>query len=115
MALLAAKKFGNMHPVQTTAFYPSISENSCVKCGKCEKACPIDAISLIKDENNNKKVEIDYDVCLGCGVCAANPITVVSPLDKIEPVDLQRALIIASFGAWPSSLISWKRCNKNIE
>ncbi|MFR3071795.1 MAG: 4Fe-4S dicluster domain-containing protein [Paeniclostridium sp.] len=42
------------------------------KCGKCEKACPIDAISLIKDENGNKKIDIDYDVCLGCGVCARN-------------------------------------------
>ena len=71
-ALLAAKKFGNMHPVQTTAFYPSVNDESCVKCGKCEKACPIDAISLIKDENGNKKVDIDYDVCLGCGVCARN-------------------------------------------
>lgn len=71
-ALLAAKKFGNMHPVQTTAFYPSVNDDSCVKCGKCEKACPIDAISLIKDENGNKKVDIDYDVCLGCGVCARN-------------------------------------------
>ena len=61
-ALLAAKKFGNMHPVQTTAFYPSVNDESCVKCGKCEKACPIDAISLIKVENGNKEVvDIDDD------------------------------------------------------
>lgn len=70
--LLAAKQFGNMHPVQTTAFYPSVNDDSCVKCGKCEKACPINAISLVKDSEGNKKVEIDYDVCLGCGVCARN-------------------------------------------
>ena len=70
-ALLAAKKFGNMHPVQTTAFYPSVNDDSCVKCGKCEKACPIDAISK-SVENNKEVVKIDEDRCLGCGVCVRN-------------------------------------------
>ncbi len=70
--LLAAKKFGHMHPIQTTGFYPVINDEFCVKCGKCEKMCPIDAISLVKDNMGNKKFEVDYDVCLGCGVCARN-------------------------------------------
>lgn len=70
--LLAAKKFGHMHPIQTTGFYPVINDELCIKCGKCEKMCPIDAISLVKDNMGEKKFEIDYDVCLGCGVCARN-------------------------------------------
>lgn len=64
-ALLAAKKFGNLHPVQTTHYLPQINYTSCTECEKCIEACPIDAIS--KKEN---KIVIDQDICLGCGVCA---------------------------------------------
>ena len=63
-ALVAAKKFGNLHPVQTTHYLPEIDYNKCTNCEKCIEACPIEAISK-KDE----KIVIDKEVCLGCGVC----------------------------------------------
>ncbi|WP_147568506.1 4Fe-4S dicluster-binding protein [[Clostridium] dakarense] len=70
-ALVAAKRFGNLHPVQTTSFIPNIKHESCVNCGKCIKACPIDAISKVK-ENDKTYIKIDEDRCLGCGVCVRN-------------------------------------------
>lgn len=70
-ALVAAKRFGNLHPVQTTSFIPNINNESCVRCGKCIKACPIDAISIVK-KNDKTYVKVDEDRCLGCGVCVRN-------------------------------------------
>jgi len=63
-ALVAARKFGMMHPVQTTAYIPRISEESCIACGKCARTCPIEAIKI--DEG---KFKVNEEVCLGCGVC----------------------------------------------
>ena len=75
-------------------------EETCVGCGKCEKACPILAISMKEDENGKKKAVIDTDICLGCGVCAANcakkaiemkrrPIQVITPVNSTHRFVLQ--------------------------
>lgn len=73
-ALLAAKKFGNMHPVETTNFIPKINHETCVKCGRCMRDCPIDAISKVVVDEGMPTEHIEYhvneEVCLGCGVCA---------------------------------------------
>ena len=73
-AMIAAKKFGMLHPVQTTSYIPKIDEEKCVGCGKCVKACPIEAIEWVSngkatDGNSGKKVKINKEICLGCGVC----------------------------------------------
>lgn len=70
-ALVAAKRFGNLHPVQTTSFIPKINNESCVSCGKCINVCPIDAISK-STESSREVVKIDEDRCLGCGICVRN-------------------------------------------
>lgn len=67
-ALVAAREFGVMHPVQTTAFLPQIDESTCINCGKCMKACPVFAIT----KDSNQKVTLHADLCLGCGVCVRN-------------------------------------------
>ncbi len=64
-ALVAAKKFGVLHPVETTNYIPKINYDSCINCYKCFKACPVDAIKKV-----DNKVVIDEDLCLGCGVCS---------------------------------------------
>lgn len=66
-ALQAAKKFRPMQPVATTNYIPKVSDD-CIGCGKCERACPISAISMSSDEEG-RRAQVDQEVCLGCGVC----------------------------------------------
>ena len=85
-ALVAAKKFGMMHPVETTGFLPDV-QSSCTGCGLCVKACPIDAIKMTQDKvedsvynltdsgndkRHNQFAKVDESICLGCGVCVRN-------------------------------------------
>lgn len=72
-ALMAARKFGLMNPVETTSYLPSVKKESCTGCGKCIKVCPVEAMGLVAANdpaNPNRKVaRLDERVCLGCGVC----------------------------------------------
>ena len=42
--------------------------NNCKNCGECQKECPVEAISENAAEG---KREINPDVCIECGTCAA--------------------------------------------
>ncbi len=66
-ALQAARKFSPMQPVATTNYMPKILKE-CIGCGKCEKVCPVLAISM-KKNNEGEIAEVDNEICLGCGVC----------------------------------------------
>ncbi len=44
-----------------------INEEKCIKCGLCQKECPVDAISGERGEG----FEIDPDKCTLCGACKA--------------------------------------------
>ncbi|MGL5314996.1 MAG: 4Fe-4S dicluster domain-containing protein [Peptostreptococcaceae bacterium] len=109
-AMVAAKKFGNLHPVQTTSFIPTINEETCVNCGKCVKVCPIDAISQTI-ENDKKITKIDTDRCLGCGVCVRNcnkkSITLLKRKEKIitPSSSVHRAVLMAIEKGQLSNLI----------
>ena len=46
-------------------FKPVIDKDTCVNCLICYLVCPDGVIFKTKD-----KVDIDYDFCKGCGVCA---------------------------------------------
>ncbi|SFU32003.1 4Fe-4S dicluster domain-containing protein [Clostridium sp. DSM 8431] len=65
----AVKKFGYLNPIETTSLLPSVVEDSCLGCRKCEKVCPIEAIKINLE---TKKAEVDEEICLGCGICARN-------------------------------------------
>ncbi|WP_343008834.1 4Fe-4S dicluster domain-containing protein [Clostridium celatum] len=75
-AMVAAKKFGVMHSVETTNFIAEVNKDTCVNCGKCIKKCPVGAIKSVvinKGTPMEKTIaEVDKDLCLGCGVCVRN-------------------------------------------
>lgn len=73
-----------MHGIRTTG-YPGILVSSsfiaqcdadeCTGCGKCVRACPINAVTLVErptlpGEKPRKYAVVDESICLGCGVCA---------------------------------------------
>jgi ferredoxin len=72
-AMLAAKRFGFLHPVHTTNFIVSLDPAACDGCGKCVKACPVDVLRLVPGGDpahpGRKRAAADEGLCLGCGVC----------------------------------------------
>lgn len=103
-ALQAARKFSPMQPVTTTNYIPEIEKKTCVGCSKCEKVCPILAISMAEEEmqEGRKKrwASVDTEICLGCGVCARNcptgaialkrrPVQIITPVNSTHRFVLQ--------------------------
>ena len=118
-ALEAVRRFSPMQPIATTNYLPRINRDDCVSCGKCEKVCPILAISMSENgpatdtagsagtagtagaaAAGKKHPAIDETICLGCGVCARNcpkkaitlqrrPIEVITPVNSTHRFVLQ--------------------------
>jgi len=72
-AMIAARRFGHLHPVHTTNYLPESDPEFCTGCGKCVAACPVEAIHLVSANDpakpKLKAARLDEDLCLGCGVC----------------------------------------------
>ena len=98
-AMIAARRFGLMHPVHTTNFLPATNAGNCNGCGKCVTACPVEAMSLVSAHDpqapKRQRASLDPRVCLGCGVCAgvcardgirmeSRPVRVITPLDSVR-------------------------------
>ena len=47
---------------------PIIDSEECIYCGTCQKFCPTDVITVVKDKENSS-LTIDFDYCKGCGIC----------------------------------------------
>ena len=73
-AMIAARRFGLMHPVHTTNFIPEINKSACTGCGKCVTVCPVEAMTLVSANDpkhpKKKKAALNTEICLGCGLCA---------------------------------------------
>ncbi len=72
--MLAIREYGYPNAVVTSNFIAGIQEDTCVGCGLCAKACPINAIAMVpleKPESRKKQdARVDTSLCVGCGVCA---------------------------------------------
>jgi len=104
-AMIAARRFGLLHPIHTTNFLPENDPSICTGCGKCVAACPVEAMTLMSandpDKPKRKVAKLDEELCLGCGVCVPacpeDGIT-LTPRDErvITPVDsVHRAVRMA--------------------
>jgi Na+-translocating ferredoxin:NAD+ oxidoreductase RNF subunit RnfB len=97
-AMIAARKFGILNPVHTSNFLPVVDETQCNGCGKCVRACPVEAMTLVYTNNAHrqmKKAKLHEDICLGCGVCVrtcshkglslrVRPMRVITPLNSVH-------------------------------
>lgn len=72
--LLGLSKFGYPNAVVTSSFIAAVNSYTCEGCGKCAKACPVNAIKMISRGNpevrSGKIPQIDTGICIGCGVCS---------------------------------------------
>ncbi len=72
-AMLAQKRFANLHPVHTSNFIPVLDRENCNGCAKCVDICPVEAMSLVSANDPNKPkrriARLNDEICLGCGIC----------------------------------------------
>lgn len=72
-ALIAARRFGMLHPVHTTNFLPVVDLGTCTGCGECAAVCPVEAMTMVSANDprhpKKKKAKLDDNLCLGCAVC----------------------------------------------
>lgn len=101
------KRFGIPNGIVTSGWVAVVDHGLCRGCGKCAKACPVDAIHLEPTNGRGLRKNwavIDADACLGCGVChevcrwgarrmeprAQRPFTPESTFDRVVAMAIER-------------------------
>jgi ferredoxin len=104
--LKGIREMGYSGILVSSSFMARCDEDLCNGCGKCVRACPIDAITMVEvpageGERPRKKPVINEEYCLGCGVCALQCPTQAMRLDKrtqkvFHPEDSMERVILQS-------------------
>jgi len=68
-------------------FLPFLMSEKCLKCGTCQRKCPVNAIT----PDENRYPVIDSEKCIGCGVCVSNcsnnALILIKVKDKTPSID----------------------------
>jgi Pyruvate/2-oxoacid:ferredoxin oxidoreductase delta subunit len=93
--LRGIRQFNNPKVVTSSNFLPVYENKNCVFCKQCTKLCPMNTIELVDEDTENQRIVINYERCIGCGVCAFNcaneAITMVKKFDKIPAENMVEA------------------------
>jgi Pyruvate/2-oxoacid:ferredoxin oxidoreductase delta subunit len=94
--LRGIRQFKNPNVVASSNFLPEYEKQNCKFCKLCTKLCPMYAIELINEDTEYKEIVIDYNRCIGCGVCAYNcpneSLTMVKKFTKIPAENMMEAM-----------------------
>ena len=98
-AMIAARRFGILHPVHTTNFLPEVDPGLCTGCGECLAVCPVEAMTQISANDpaysKKRKARVNEELCLGCGLCVrvcktkslrlrSRPERIITPLNSVH-------------------------------
>lgn len=73
--LSTAVKYNYWEIFQKSDYIPVIDYDKCKRCKKCAKVCPFYALTYQegdKEDKSEDNILVREEVCIGCGVCAAN-------------------------------------------
>ncbi len=69
----AIRHFNMNNAIVSSNWVMDVDTDVCKGCGKCAKACPVNAVSIeseVKPDGKKRKWAVrDEELCLGCGVC----------------------------------------------
>jgi electron transport complex protein RnfB len=68
-ALRSITQFNMPGSIAPPHFMPHFTAETCVACEKCEKICPVKAITIVGESDGKRIVHIP-ERCIGCGLCA---------------------------------------------
>lgn len=94
--LRGIRQFNDPNVVATSNFLPEYDKSNCVFCLTCIDLCPMQVIELIDEESEEQRISIDFDRCIGCGVCAFNcpeeALTMVKKYDKVPVNNMMKLM-----------------------
>jgi len=81
--LKTVKELGNYDSITKSNFEPLRDKEKCTLCNKCLEICPMGAIKRVEDSPKDI-MEFNYDLCIGCGLCASNCPSNAISLKKVR-------------------------------